>query len=173
MRTTIIAILLFTTVAEASTLRRSRGELEVTDTGHATLTVVLKSSSIDGAEVVQEIDLPHGMTATGMSMAMGNELAVSVVVSPTFGRATYDEIVREIKDPALLEYRGDGRAVLRVFPVRRDTPATVVIELTATSLVSAADLRHLGKMTSLLAVPGVRVRAERADDLYADYWPAH
>lgn len=177
MRTPIIVsiVVVLAAGAHAATARRPHGELELVRTGHATLTFVFDSQSADDREVVQSIELPVGMTVTALSVAMGDAEPVrSFAFAKLDGRATYDRIVEQIRDPALLEYRGERRASLRVFPVRRGAPATVVLELTATSLVHASQLVHLDAHVSLLAAPQLEaptVALDRQD--YADYWPPH
>jgi hypothetical protein len=155
MRALIIAaIVIAASGAEASASSRSHGDLERIDNGHATLTFVFKSSSKDAREVIEAIELPVGMSATGLRISIeGSEAASAIAFAPKNGRDVYEGIVAQIKDPALLEYTGPNRATLRVFPVRRGAPATVVIELTATSLVNATELVHLGQRVSLLAAP--------------------
>jgi hypothetical protein len=160
MRTPIAAVVLFlTTSAEASTLHLARGELKLTRTGHATLTIVVRSTSVEAREVVQAIELPVGMTATAVSVAIGeSDPVTSIAFARDEARANYESVVAMIKDPALLEHDGARRAILSVFPVRRDVPATVIIELTATSLVTANQLAHLDEHTSLVAAPNLHAR---------------
>jgi hypothetical protein len=170
MRALAIIILMAST-AGASTLRHP---VEVTDNGHATITLVVTSRSVAGREVVEPIEIPVGMTATALTVAIDGESLQSFAVNKHVARDQYDNTVAMIKDPALLEYRDDRHATLHVFPVRRGAPATVTIELTATSLVRANELAHLDAQTSLLADPYyVPVRTPKPDDLYADYWPRH
>jgi len=171
-------LLLASTAAEASTARARPGVptggrlahavVEAIDEGHATLTFVLTTTSREGREVIVPIDLPEGMTATGLTISMGRDAAESARTDMAgSARAYYDRTVVQIKDPALLEWAADGRLRLSVFPVVRGTPARVTIELTATD--QAADLACVDRATSLIAAPG---RPDR-NDPYADYWPAH
>jgi|HubBroStandDraft_6_1064221.scaffolds.fasta_scaffold91471_3 hypothetical protein len=171
MHTSIIAIILCVGGADASASHARRGELVVTGPGHATLTFVLHSASSEPSELVEPIELPVGMTATALHVSIDGVELRSTSLASGDARASYDDVVRRLKDPALLEYRSEGVAILRVFPIRRDTPATVVVELTARSLAEAAVLVHLDSHVSLFAMP--RVAPEAVADLYADYWPSH
>jgi hypothetical protein len=167
-----LAIIVFTaSTAAASTLHHP---VEVTDNGHSTITLILTSRSIEGREVVEPVEIPAGMTATALTVAIDGETLHSFVADRKVARGQYDSTVALMKDPALLEYRDARHAVLRVFPVRRGAPAKVTIELTATSLAHANELTHLDVQVSLLADPYHQpVRAPDPDDLYAEYWPRH
>ncbi len=148
------------------------GELQVIDPGHATLTLTLRSTSVEAAEVVAPIELPYGMVATRLRVSAAGADMRSTTVAAGEGRGDYDAIVARLKDPALLELVGDRRATLHVYPVRRDAPATVVIELTARSLANAHELAYLDQATSLFAVPA-GAAFEPETDAYANYWPQH
>ncbi len=171
-------LLLAATTAEASTARRltkapkggtlSRAVLEAIDDDHATLTFVLTSNARQGSEVIVPIELPDGMIATGLTIAMGRAAGDSgIVYMAEAARGTYDRIVRQIKDPALLEWSDEGTLRLSVFPVVKGTPARVTIELTATS--EAINLARVTREMSLLAGPEIKGE----NDPYADYWPEH
>ena len=145
-----------------------RPVVERVDNGHATMTLAVTSQSREATEVAMPIELPVGMTATGISIAhSGSEPVHGFAFSVRDGRGRYEAIVQQIKDPALLEYDAAGHATLRVFPIRRDEPATVVIELTATSLVRANDLVHADEHVSLLAAPSIRDPSQITRILYA------
>jgi hypothetical protein len=89
MRTLPIAALLLLTVAaaEASTAHRIAGApsggklahavVEAVDDDHAVLTFVLTTTKRGPQEVTVPIDLPPGMAATGLSIAMGRDVALS------------------------------------------------------------------------------------------------
>ncbi|CAN5923782.1 hypothetical protein BH11MYX3_BH11MYX3_00390 [soil metagenome] len=171
-------LLLASTAGQASTARPrphppkranlAHAVLEAIDDDHATLSFVLTSNSRQGKEVIVPIDLPEGMTATGMTLAMGRAAGDSgVALVSEAARRTYDSIVRMIKDPALLEWTSEGRLQLSVFPVVKGTPARVTIELTATS--EASNLNRVTRQLSLLASPEIAGHS----DPYADYWPEH
>jgi hypothetical protein len=179
MRTLPIALLLVTATAaaEASTARRiagapSSGKLahavvEQVDDDHAVLTFVLTTTARGPQEITVPIDLPMGMAATGLSIAMGRDVAMSAVpLRAENARGIYDQVVRQVRDPALLEVTEEGGMLLSVFPVTRGVPARVTIELTAVDKVEG--LARVNYTTSLVAAP----MAER-NDPYADYWPAH
>jgi hypothetical protein len=103
---------------------------------HVTLTLVLSSSAEDvrtAPELVLPLDVSRDVAATRMIAAVGDVALVSTVSDRDVARDTYQEVVEHLRDPALLERSaalGDGeRLMLHVFPVLRDHPATVTIEL--------------------------------------------
>src|SRR5690242_4336633 len=105
--------LLFLLVSSTAYAGR-HGALERVDNGHAKITFVFQTSSRDAVEIVQPIELPVAMTATGVAVAIGDaEPARSVPLRTAAARRVYDEIVREIRDPALLE-AGEHGLVLHV-----------------------------------------------------------
>jgi hypothetical protein len=165
----IALLLLASSSAGASTARhRPKPVLQAVDDDHATLSFVLTSSSRQGAEVIVPIDLPAGMTATGMTLAAGRGSSdAGIVYMADVARGTYDSIVRQIKDPALLEWTSEGHLRLSVFPVVKGTPARVTIELTTTS--EASNLYRVTREMSMLAGPEITGES----DLYGGYWPEH
>jgi hypothetical protein len=180
MRTLPIVALLLVTVAaaEASTLRRiagapSSGKLahavvEDADEDHAVLTFVLTTTKRGRQEVTVPIDLPMGMAATGLSIAMGREAAMSArPLRAESASRIYEGVVREIRDPALLEVTEEGGMKLSVFPVTRGVPVRITIELTSVDKLDG--LLSVNHATSLIAAPEVHDR----NDGYAEYWPQH
>lgn len=180
MRTLPITALLLVTVAaaEASTPRRIAGAptggklahavVENVDDDHAVLTFVLTTTKRGPQEVTVPIDLPLGMAATGLSIAMGREAAMSArPLRAASASGIYDQVVREIRDPALLEITEEDGMRLSVFPVTRGVPARITIELTSVNKLNG--LLSVNYATSLIAAPAVYDR----DDAYADYWPQH
>jgi len=180
MRTLPIALLLLVTAAaaEASSHRRIAGApssgklahavLENVDDDHAVLTFVLTTTKRGPQEVTVPIDLPMGMAATGLSIAMGREPAMSArALRAESASGIYEGVVREIRDPALLEITEEGGMKLSVFPVTRGIPARVTIELTSVDKLDG--LLAVNYATSLIAAPDVYDR----NDAYADYWPQH
>ncbi len=164
MRLPVIAILSCCAVgASASTTPRRPTE----PPGHITLTVVLATPSPDPTEVRRTIELPADMVAIAMSLEMAGEHGSSALMSAADALSTYSYKVWRIRDPALLEYVDAHHALLRVFPVRRDFPATVSIELAPRAEARENMVPYLGEWASLYAEPGVVPPAEPEDLLAA------
>ncbi len=146
---------------------RPRGILKRIDNGHATLTLAVTTQSREPTDVVIPIELPVGTTATGLTYTMaGSDPIRALAFEASGGHSRYDGIVAQIRDPALLEADGDGKVTLHVFPVRRGEGATVVVELTASSLVRANELVHVDERMSLLAAPDLHEPSDMPRVLY-------
>jgi hypothetical protein len=179
MRTLPIALLLVTVAAaEASTARRIAGApsggklahavVETVDDDHAVLTFVLTTTKRGPQEVTVPIDLPIGMAATGLSIAMGKDAAISArPLRAEYATGIYNQVVSEIRDPALLEITDEGGMKLSVFPVTRGVPARITIELTSVDKLEG--VLRVNQGTSLIAAPATYDRT----DAYASYWPEH
>jgi hypothetical protein len=170
MRTLPIAgfLVLTATAAQASTARR----LERFDDGHATLKVVLTTKEATAQELVVPIAVPAGMVVTGLSIRIGRDTPmIAQPLLASSARDVYDDVVAQLRDPALLEITRTGTMRLSVYPVTRDTPARVTIELTSMDTEGVA---RVDRVTSLVAVPDEEdARKARRRGGYADYWPAH
>jgi hypothetical protein len=108
------------------------------------------------------------MAATGLSIAMGREAAMTArALTAQSASGIYQQVVSHIRDPALLEITEEGGMQLSVFPVTRGVPVRITIELTAVDKVEG--LAHVTYETSLIAAPITEPRKQS----YAEYWPRH
>jgi Ca-activated chloride channel family protein len=61
--------------------------------------------------------LPEGAFIDRLSMEVGGRMMDAELLPEDKARALYEEIVRKLKDPALLEYAGRGAFRLRIYPL--------------------------------------------------------
>ncbi|MFQ5796869.1 MAG: VIT domain-containing protein, partial [Candidatus Bipolaricaulia bacterium] len=61
--------------------------------------------------------LPPGTVVSGLSLCSGGECFDGQLLNETEARQIYEEIVRKIRDPALLEYVGGKIFRVRLFPI--------------------------------------------------------
>jgi Ca-activated chloride channel family protein len=61
--------------------------------------------------------LPEGAHINRFSMDIGGKMSEAELIPADKARAFYEDIVRRMKDPALLEYIGRGAFKLRVYPI--------------------------------------------------------
>jgi Ca-activated chloride channel family protein len=61
--------------------------------------------------------IPDGAYIDKLSMDIGGKMADAELLPADRARALYEEIVRKMKDPALLEYAGRGAFRMRVYPI--------------------------------------------------------
>lgn len=160
----VLALLLLSTAtAAASTAHR----IEQVDRDHATMSITLTTRARTPQELVVPVEVPDGMAITGLTIRIGREEPlVGRPLRAWYARTIYDDVVREIRDPALLEATEQGIR-LSVFPITRTTPARITIELTAVDQLEG--LARVEPNLSFVAVPG----SIDEDDPYVNYWPAH
>jgi Ca-activated chloride channel family protein len=61
--------------------------------------------------------IPKGAVINEFSMEINGEMVYAELLDATKARQIYEDIVRQIKDPALLEYTGQGIFKVRIFPI--------------------------------------------------------
>lgn len=69
------------------------------------------------AEATWLLPLPNGATADRFTMVVGGKEMPADLLDANQARAIYEDIVRRMRDPGLLEYVGDGCLRARVFPI--------------------------------------------------------
>lgn len=174
MRIAIVATLLLvaTTVHASRPIagRITYQKASPVDETHTKLRLVVTTRATEPTEVTVPIAIPDGFVVTGMALSMTDEDPITArfhVV--TKARTSYEAVVAQLKDPALLEWVDAHHVRLRVYPVTRAVSATVTLDLTA---ADAGVVQHVTDHTSLIAVPAWG-DAATDDDPYASYWPQH
>lgn len=71
----------------------------------------------DRLEGTYVFPLPEGAQIDRFSMDIGGKMTDAELLPADKARAFYEEIVRKMKDPALLEYAGRGAFRLRIYPI--------------------------------------------------------
>ena len=61
--------------------------------------------------------IPKNAVIKDFSMEINGEMVSAELLDATKARQIYEDIVRQIKDPALLEYTGQGIFKVRIFPI--------------------------------------------------------
>ena len=78
-------------------------------------------------EATWMLPLPAGAMADGFSMMVGDKLMTGEVLDARTARGVYEQIVRQRRDPGLLEYAGAGLLRARVFPIPPHGDCTVKV----------------------------------------------
>ena len=81
------------------------------------LTQTLQNRTGTQQEAWWMLPLPRGASADRFSMTVGGVETESEVLDATKARSIYERIVRQRRDPGLLEYLGTGMLRARVFPI--------------------------------------------------------
>ncbi len=122
--------------------------------------------------------LPPDAAIGDFQMTVDGQVLEGVLMPQDQARRTYEEIVRQMRDPALLEYLGRGLFQTSVFPI--PPGATRTVQLIYGQVVEAEE--GLRRFDVPLRVPGAGARAERtllhaeltsADGLRVIYSPSH
>lgn len=107
---------------------RTAVAVEIVD-GVATTTIdqVFRNEGDRDAEGTWFLPLPAGAFADGFTMTVGGKEVVGEALDQAKARAVYEAIVRQRRDPGLLEFAGDGLLRARIFPIpaRGEVGATV------------------------------------------------
>jgi len=74
--------------------------------------------------------LPEGAAVTGFILWVDGEAVEGQALDATQARQTYEQIVSELRDPALLEYAGLGAVQARIFPIPPGGERRVELEYT-------------------------------------------
>ncbi len=77
----------------------------------------IRNEGRSDAEATWVLPLPHGATADGFTMTVAGKEMAGEVLDAGRARAIYEQIVRQRRDPGLLEYFGDGCLRARIFPI--------------------------------------------------------
>lgn len=76
------------------------------------------------------LPLPKGAIADKFTMTVGGQTLAGEVLDAGRARSTYEAIVRQRRDPGLLEYAGTGCLRARVFPIPAQGKVDVVVRFT-------------------------------------------
>lgn len=115
------------------TLKRLNVQTTITD-GVAVTTVAQEfqnpwAQQIEGTYV---FPLPADVAVGDFSMTVGDKTLQGEVLDANKARATYEEIVRKLRDPGLLEYIGGRMFRARVFPIPPNSNVAIRLQYTQT-----------------------------------------
>jgi Ca-activated chloride channel family protein len=103
---------------------------EIVD-GVATTTIdqVFRNGSPRDEEGTWFLPLPMGAVADGFTMTVGGKEVKGEVLGAGEARSIYESIVRQRRDPGLLEYAGEGLLRARIFPIPANGEVGVTVRL--------------------------------------------
>jgi uncharacterized protein YegL len=109
---------------------RTAVHAEIVD-GVATTTIdqVFRNDGAGDAEGTWFLPLPAGAVADGFTMTVGGKEVKGEVLDAGQARAVYESIVRQRRDPGLLEYAGEGMLRARIFPIPARGEVGVTVRL--------------------------------------------
>ncbi len=109
---------------------RTAVHAEIVD-GVATTVIdqVFRNDGPRDAEGTWILPLPRGAVADGLTMTVGGKEVRGEVLDADQARGVYEAIVRQRRDPGLLEYAGEGLLRARIFPIPARGEVGVTVRL--------------------------------------------
>ena len=167
-------------IADQVEIRSHRVDVEVKDQVATThVTQVFHNPNDWVAEGSYVFPVPPDAAISEFAMTVDGEAVQATLLDAEEARAIYDEIVRKLRDPALLEYLGSGLIQANVFPIPAGENRE--IELTYSQILPAENgLNHYHYpfnaqpfTTKPLNSVSIRVAVDSAEPLRAVYPPSH
>ena len=105
------------------------------------------------AEADYIFPLPNGAAFQDLKLSIDGELVAGETMSADRARGIYEEIVRRQRDPALVEWMGQGMLRARIFPIRPGEVKRVVVRFDAVASREGdalrVDYRRAGNSTAM------------------------
>ncbi len=123
--------------------------------------------------------LPAGATVSEFVMWVDGERVEAEVLDADEARRIYEDIVRQRRDPALLEYVGRDAVQARIFPIPAGAERRIELEYTEVLPVENGLVRYVYPLDTErfsdrpLEEVSVRVEVRSADPIRAVYSPTH
>ncbi len=83
------------------------------------------------AEVDYVLPLPKGAAFENLELSINGEMVAGETMRAERARAVYEEIVRKLRDPALVEWMGHDLLRTRIFPIQPGEEKRVVVRFSA------------------------------------------
>ncbi len=167
-------------VADQLNIRSHRVDVTVSDQVATTrIDQVFHNPNSWAAEGTYMFPIPPGAAISGFTMTVDGEPIEARLLDADEARRIYDEIVRNLRDPALLEYIGEGAIQASVFPIPPGEDRRIEIEYG--EIIPGEDglfrYRYPLNTERFSAQPleqvSIRVEVETAEPLRAVYSPSH
>lgn len=131
------------------------------------------------AEGTYVFPLPEAATIDDFTMVVDGEPIEATILSSEEARAIYDDTVRRMRDPALLEYMGRGAIQASVFPIPPGEDRQIAIQYREVLTAESGLIRYVYPLNTerFSAAPleqaSVRVTVASTDPVRAVYSPSH
>ncbi|MFW6183138.1 MAG: VIT domain-containing protein [Chloroflexota bacterium] len=123
--------------------------------------------------------LPPGASVSELTMWVDEQPIEARILSAGEARAIYDDIVRQMRDPALLEYVGSGAIQANVFPIPPQGERRIEIEYTHVLPVDNGLIHYVYPQATTLYTnlpleqQSIRVQVNSNEAIRAVYSPSH
>src|SRR3712207_1706220 len=116
-------------IADQLNVRSHRVDVSIADQVATTrIDQVFHNPNSWAAEGTYIFPIPPGAAISGFTMTVDGEPVEAKLLDATEARRIYDDIVRNLRDPALLEYIGEGAIQASVFPIPPGEDRRIEIE---------------------------------------------
>ena len=167
-------------IADQLEIRSHRVDVEIADQVATTrIDQVFHNPNSWAAEGTYVFPIPPGAAISGFTMTVDGEPIAAKLLDADEARRVYDEIVRNLRDPALLEYIGEGAIQASVFPIPPGEDRRIEIEYGEVIPITdgLSKYRYPLNTERFSAQPleevSVRVEVETREPLRAIYSPSH
>jgi Ca-activated chloride channel homolog len=164
-------------------IARTASDVRVTLDGRVlryeiTETFVNRGGTVGEADYL--LPLPRGAAFEDLALEINGELVTGETMDAARARGIYEEIVRQVRDPALVEWMGSGLLRARIFPIAPGETKQVVVRFRAVAqregnalrLEYLAGGRTAGSVESVVA-PTLTLRINDAAAFGRPYSPTH
>jgi Ca-activated chloride channel homolog len=174
--------LLIPTDRDLPPLRLTYQRIEVTVVGQVATTKVEQSyhnSTDRDLEAEYLFPLPAGASVRDFSMWVGGKRFRGEAIDASKARQTYEDIVRRLKDPGLLEYISHDLWKMRIYPVPRKGDQKIEITYTSILPVEGGMISYQYLLRNGQSAPAtvkdftMVVRIQSPDPLGPIYSPSH
>jgi len=123
--------------------------------------------------------IPAGAQIDAFSMDVNGKMTPAELLDAGKARALYEEIVRKLRDPALLEYLGQGLFKVRIFPIEPRSEKRVKLKYTELLAREGGLLRYLYPLNTEkfsarpLSSVSVKVDVELPEGIRTLWSPSH
>jgi Ca-activated chloride channel family protein len=167
-------------IADQLSVRSHRVDVAIADQVATTrIDQVFHNPNSWAAEGTYIFPIPPGAAISGFTMTVDGEPIEAKLLDAEEARRIYDDIVRNLRDPALLEYIGEGAIQASVFPIPPGEDRRIEIEYGEIVPLEAGLSRYRYPLNTerFSAQPleevSVRVAVETQEPLRAVYSPSH
>jgi Ca-activated chloride channel homolog len=167
-------------IADQLSVRSHRVDVSIADQVATTrIDQVFHNPNSWAAEGTYIFPIPPGAAISGFTMTIDGEPIEAKLLDAEEARRIYDDIVRNLRDPALLEYIGEGAIQASVFPIPPGEDRRIEIEYGEIVPLEEGLTRYRYPLNTerFSAQPleevSVRVEVETREPLRAVYSPSH
>lgn len=161
-------------------IRSHRVDVEITNqVARTRIEQVFVNEGSFVAEGTYVFPLPQGVTISDLVLTIDGQRIEAKILEKDEARAIYDEIVRQLRDPVLLEYIGTNAIQANIFPIPAGEERKIEIEFNQLLVVDNGLVNYVYPLRTRHLSPlpvrelSVRVSVESNDAISNVYSPTH